>query len=126
TAWERTAHSCATSTRSIVRPATEGSKVPKTCFADNSRQIAPAAGGGTPSQTQSVTRSFSADHRCCDSRLRCDWQCGRDARAQRRFQRCGKKWLNLSRISPNTRSLQPVFEQKVRRLASRLKQQKET
>jgi hypothetical protein len=40
-----------------------------------------------------------------------------------------KMWqevLNLSRISPNTRSLQPVFEQKVRRLASRLKQQKET
>jgi hypothetical protein len=41
----------------------------------------------------------------------------RDARAQRRFQRCGKKWLNLSRISPNTRSLQAVIEQKVRILA---------
>src|SRR5215467_9099592 len=38
----------------------------------------------------------------------------------RAISRCGKKWPNLSRgrIAPNTRSLRPVFEQKVRRLAS--------
>jgi hypothetical protein len=50
--------------------------------------------------------------RCPECRQR-----DRDARTQGRFSRCGKEWLNLSRerIAPNTRSLLPVFEQKVKK-----------